>query len=127
MVALIFLFPNRMESRPYIDWCETFLPSCKIIQVANGKEAYLAVDSNQPCIVITASSIPHDQGETKTQGVESLAHAVKNNPKVKMILADTDFWEIDESLFDYCSKTSDKDSYVLVLEKIKEYKGELEN
>ena len=114
--------PSRYYFEPISDRIESEKLSENILFAHRAVDVMSGVLGNEQILLITESFSPHNLGETKTGVVEKLAFEVKRqNQKSKIILYAVDFWNINESLFDFSIQAKNEKSYELLFKKIKEF------
>lgn len=95
----------------------------KIITAYNAQDALENVPLDTPCIIVTASSIPHvGKSNDPTAGTRMLIAECKNkNPKCWTILYSIEHYDLRPEEFSACIDSIEKGSYNLLREKIQEY------
>lgn len=123
---IILLYEDSRLAQSLADPLGLICPDAEILRVTFPIEAITAVAASSPCVVITGSSTPHiAEAQSKTKGIEMLAKAVRRNPLVRTILADTDFWDLDLTLFNAQIDLANRGSFEELRDTVLKFKKEL--
>jgi len=123
---IILVYDDSRLAQSLADIFGLICPDAEIHRVTFAIEAITAVAASSPCVIITGSSTPHTgENQSKTTGIRMLAKAVRKNPLVRTILADTDFWDLETTLFNAHIDLREKGSFEQLRGTVLKFKKEL--